>query len=309
MTNPINSKRTPPPPRQGTFNRPLIPAGLLIAVFAASLLLTACPSPGGGTDTNPPGDSGTTTPGGGTTAPTIYTTTVTGTVTASPSGRSYSIDLPGAKISALTTPPNPVNQPAAARPDGSFTLQVKHQGTFRLKVDNTCSEPFTTTDITASADGSHNAGELQLTLKSEPAAADRYSITQKSPGSFKLTVKECVRDIVNNEFSSSGTIITAAADDKGAIASGMITEISLPSTLRSIGESGLGRHTMMSGTLTIPRNVETLANNAFRDMALNSPAPPAVVFETGSRLRSIGDSAFLNSRLKDFTLPENLETI
>ena len=44
-------------------------------------------------------------------------------------------------------------------------------------------------------------------------------------------------------------------------------------------------------------------------MAFNNPAPPAVVFETGSRLRSIGDSAFLNSRLKDFTLPENLETI
>ena len=122
-------------------------------------------------------------------------------------------------------------------------------------------------------------------------------------------MKECVRDIVNNEFSSSGTIITAAADDKGAIASGMITEIALPSTLRSIGESGLWGHNMMSGTLTIPRNVETLANNAFRDMALNSPAPPAVVFEPGSRLRSIGESAFHDSRLKDFTLPENLETI
>ena len=45
---------------QKTFNRRLTPAGPLLAVFAASLLLTACPSPDGGTDTNPSG--------GGTTA-------------------------------------------------------------------------------------------------------------------------------------------------------------------------------------------------------------------------------------------------
>ena len=40
----INSKRTPPP-HQGTFNHRLTQAGLLLAVFAASLSLTACPSP------------------------------------------------------------------------------------------------------------------------------------------------------------------------------------------------------------------------------------------------------------------------
>ena len=59
----------------------------------------------------------------------------------------------------------------------------------------------------------------------------------------------------------------------------------------------------------IVKNDHQGAKPPIRGMALNSPAPPAVVFETGSRLRSIGDSAFLNSRLKDFTLPENLETI
>ena len=38
-------------------------------------------------------------------------------------------------------------------------------------------------------------------------------------------------------------------------------------------------------------------------------AGPTVVFETGSRLTTIGDSGFYQSRLKDFTFPANLETI
>ena len=195
MTISINSKRIPPPPHQGTFNHRLTPAGLSLALFAASLLLTACPSPGG------------------------------------------------------------------------------------LKAENNCT------------------------------GTDRYSITQKSPGSFKLTVKECVREIGNSEFSSSGTIITAAAASEGVDAGQMITEIALPSTLRSIGVSGFTGHGLLSGTLMIPQNVETLADEAFQNMALISSAPLAVVFETGSKLRSIGNYTFFQSRLKDFTLPENLETI
>ena len=47
-----NTKRTPPP-QQGTFNLRLKSAGLSLAVFAASLLLIACPSPGGGETTTP----------------------------------------------------------------------------------------------------------------------------------------------------------------------------------------------------------------------------------------------------------------
>ena len=58
----INSKRTPPPHR-GTFNHRLRHTGALLAVFATSLMLISCPSPGGG-DTNPSG-GGTTAPDGG----------------------------------------------------------------------------------------------------------------------------------------------------------------------------------------------------------------------------------------------------
>ena len=123
-------------------------------------------------------------------------------------------------------------------------------------------------------------------------------------------MKEGVREIRNSEFSSSGTIITAAAASEGVAVKGrMITEIALPSTLRSIGESGLASHVLMSGTLRIPRNVETIADTAFLTMALANSGGLTVDFETGSKLRSIGESTFLQSRLRDFTLPENLETI
>ena len=188
---------------------------------------------------------------------------------------------------------------------------MKHPGTFRLKVENTCYDPFTGAAVTASADGSHNTGAISLTLKTEPTGTARYSITQKSPGSYKLTVKECVREIGTREFGATGTIITNAAAAEGVASvdrNKMITEIALPSTLRSIGEKSFRGHGDLSGILTIPRNVETLAKEALRALG-STTAIPTVVFETGSKLTTIGDSGFLQSSLNNFTLPENLETI
>ena len=176
-------------------------------------MLAACPPPGGG--------------GGSTT----YTTTVTGTVTASEPGDSSSIiDLPGATVSAITTPADSANRPVTSGPDGAFTLQVKHAGSFKLKVGNTCSEPFTGAAVTASADGSHNAGALKLTLKPEPAGTARYSITPRTAGGFKLIVN-CVREIGSEEFSANGTVITDKATAEGTNPLNMITEIELPPTL------------------------------------------------------------------------------
>ena len=121
---------------------------------------------------------------------------------------------------------------------------------------------------------------------------------------------ECVRAIGNNEFDSIGTIITAAAAAEGvANSTKMITEIALPSTLRRIGERGVRYHGRISGALTIPRNIETLALGAFDSLGSSSTSPPTVVFETGSKLTSIGSNGFSGSRLKDFTFPANLETI
>ena len=84
---------------------------------------------------------------------------------------------------------------------------MKHSVSFQIKVGNTCSEPFTSAAVTATADGSHNAGALRLTLKPEPTGTARYSITSRTAGAFrvfKLTVNNCVREI--------GTTSSAAAE-------------------------------------------------------------------------------------------------
>ena len=175
-------------------------------------------------------------------------------------------------------------------------------------MDNTCSEPFTTDAVTASADGTHNAGTLQLTLKPEPAGTARYSITPRTAGGFKLTVKECVREIRNAEFGASSGIISAKAASEGVDEFRLITEISLPPTLTKIDTAGLATHTRVSERLRIPRNVKTIGPRALNTLGLNTSGV-TTVFEAGSKLESIGFRAFQLSRLKDFRLPENLETI
>ena len=305
-----------------------------------ALLMTGCPSPGGG-DTTPTGGSGggtagkpggegggtkppggggakppgTTTPppGGGVSQPAVFTTTVTGSI----QDKAFGSGLSGVKVSALITPVNSENKPAVSDSDGKFTLQVKHSGTFKLAMESTCYNSFTTADISASADGSHDAGAIGLTAKPEPTGAARYTFTPKGPAAdkkFKLTVN-CVREISNDEFNgviATGIIRAKAADEGLTIAADartMVTEISLPRTLTKIGDRGLLGHNLIPA-LTIPNNVETIGNNAFSSFGA-SIIPPGVIisFESSSRLRSVGDNAFGGSRLRDFSLPENLETI
>ena len=210
-------------------------------------------------------------------------------------------------VSAVTTPADPANKPTTAGPDGAFTLQVKHAGSFRLKVEHPCSEPFAGTAVTASADGAHNAGALRLTLKSEPAGTARYSFTPRTAGGFKLTVNNCVREIGNNEFNANSTIIRSKASAEGTNRFNIITEIDLPPTLTKIDTNGLAIHNSISETLNIPRNVETIAGEAFRGNAISGVY--IVSFAAGSKLKSIGSNAFQLNPLKDFRLPENLETI
>ena len=210
-------------------------------------------------------------------------------------------------VSAVTTPADPANKPTTAGPDGAFTLQVKHAGSFRLKVEHPCSEPFAGTAVTASADGAHNAGALRLTLKSEPAGTARYSFTPRTAGGFKLTVNNCVREIGNNEFNANSTIIRSKASAEGTNRFNIITEIDLPPTLTKIDTNGLAIHSSISETLNIPRNVETIAGEAFRGNAFSGVY--IVSFAAGSKLKSIGSNAFQLNLLKDFRLPENLETI
>ena len=179
MTISITRKGPPPPPHQGTFNHRLTSAGLSLAVFVASLLLTACPSPGGGTT-----------------------------------------------------------------------------------AENNCT------------------------------GTDRYSITRKSANSYKLTVKECVREIRNNEFGANGTIIRAKAAAESINRSYMITEISLPSTLTKIGERAFENNLKVRGTLTVPSNTAVIESGAFVLIgALNSGGALNLVIQSDKLAKPRPDAA------------------
>ena len=273
--------------------------GRLLTIFSASLLLSACPPPGS----------------------LPFTTTVTGIV----KDQGLNTGLPGVKISAVTAPANPANQPVTSGAGGGFTLQVRHSGTFSLALENSCYNPVTTPAVSASEDGSRSVGVISLKPKPEPTGADRYTFTPKGNGpaserKFKLTVN-CVREIKINEFSADSKIITDKARELGRKISPsfgdvfLISEISLPSTLTEIGSKAFNNHFSLSGTLTIPGNVKTIGYRAFWGIGFdyaakeNSASAPMVAFESGSMLETIGDSAFESATLRDFMFPDNLKTI
>ena len=157
---------------------------------------------------------------------------------------------------------------------------------------------------------------MKCTGKEPTEEGDRYTYTRKDDGSYKLTVKECVTDIPQSEFSAS-TISTslilqrlARASDKSITS--VLTEIELPSTLKIIGNFAFIGNREVTGDLTIPRNVDTIGRQAFQNVGLgHTSRAPAITFESGSRLRTIGQSAFerSSSKVPLLTLPDGLETI
>ena len=174
-------------------------------------------------------------------------------------------------------------------------------------------------NISGAAQGPYKAlATLVITLKKvEPQGKARYTFTPKGPPAnkkFTLTVNEGVTEIKTGEFDASEAIITAKARTEGVSRpQDLITEIILPSTLTKIGPSGFERNESVSGTLKIPRNVETIGRAAFRNLAQtltrSSQRFPSVVFGAGSKLKAIGGNSFENASLKNFKFPENLETI
>ena len=174
-------------------------------------------------------------------------------------------------------------------------------------------------NISGAAQGPYKAlATLVITLKKvEPQGKARYTFTPKGPPAnkkFTLTVNEGVTEIKTDEFDMSEAIIIAKATTEGVSRlqdrKNMITEIILPSTLTKIGPRGFYGHESVSGTLKIPRNVETIGDNALRAFGRNPSNPPVtVIFEAGSKLKTIGSNSFELASLKNFKFPENLETI
>ena len=237
--------------------------------------------------------------------------------------------LPGATVSASTTPVTT----AKTDSEGVFSFQITHSGSFKfdLTVEKACYETATARSVTLTDNTPHDAGVTTLPLKPEPAReSDRYTLTEKADGSYKLIVKECVTAIPANEFSTLNAsaagltrspILQRLATESGKAITAVLTEIELPSTLKTIEKGAFYRNTAVTGNLTIPRNVTTIGDFAFTLLGsgtfigrvagtIASSQAPVITFETGSRLTSIGANAFNASGSKRaLVLPEDLETI
>ena len=142
-------------------------------------------------------------------------------------------------------------------------------------------------------------------------------------------MKECVTAIPASKFSAvdavsvftRSPILQRLAASSGKAITAVLTEIELPSTLETIGKGAFFSNRAVTGNLTIPRNVTTIGNfasNRLGSMHVAEKSPgniassraPAITFETGSKLTSIGANAFNASGSKRaLVLPEDLETI
>ena len=237
--------------------------------------------------------------------------------------------LPGATVSASTTPPVTTKTGS----DGTFSLQINHSGSlkFDLTVEKACYETAPAKSVTLTNNTPYDAGVTTLTLKPEPTReSDRYTLTEKADGSYKLTVKECVTAIPQSTFSTLNApgagltrspILQRLVVSSGKAITAVLTEIELPSTLKTIGKGAFYRNPAVTGNLTIPRNVTTIGDLAFTLLGsgtfigkgpsnIASSQAPAITFETGSKLTSIGVNAFGTSGSKRaLVLPEDLETI
>ena len=194
-------------------------------------------------------------------------------------------------------------------------------------MEKACYETAPAKSVTLTNNTSYDAGVTTLTRKPEPTTDDdRYTLTQKPDGTYKLTVKQCVTAIPQDEFSANtlftSPIIRRLAASSGKLVTEVLTEIELPPTLRIIDERAFINNRHVTGTLTIPRNVETIGLGAFKSVGLGnvnvqppsaiaSSRAPAIAFESGSKLRIIGQSAFeySGSKVPLLTLPDGLETI
>ena len=299
-----DSKRTPPPPHQGTIVLGAHGgARLLTALFAAALLFASCEKP-----TDPGGNTGTKP------KPITYTTTVNGTVQdASRPG----VGLPGATVSAST---KPAPTATTTGPNGAFTLQVTHSGSFTLTAQKACYETSPRKSVTLTSNTPYDAEVIALT-PNEPTGNKRFDLTPNADGStYTLTVADCVRTITSGEFASDHSSVPASTRANTRLAGRLgatnqhqkVTVIELPESLIRIEQQAFSAHQKVSGALTIPPTVDHIGASAFYQLSSSSNSSEQVRldFPPSSKLKFIGSQAFRNALIQAFPqLPQSLETV
>ena len=153
---------------------------------------------------------------------------------------------------------------------------------------------------------------------SSSGAAPRFTLTQKADGTYTLAIGEGVTTITRGEFSADEnitvttiptTVPTKLKGKLGTTPSRAVTTIVLPSTLLTIDDFAFYNHQMVRA-LTIPKQVQSIGENAFHFLGNSKPGLPTDLrFEKGSQLKTIQAFAFSDAGINRLNLPEQLETI
>ena len=164
------------------------------------------------------------------------------------------------------------------------------------------------------------AGAFDIT-KIKKIQAPRFTLTKNADNTtYTLAVAEGVTTVAKGEFSSrestgGSTPITLNTRLKGVFLGtepeSAITAITLPSTLETIEDHAFRNNQKVQGTLTIPKAVQSIGENAFAsDAFFISSGELTLNFEDESQLRTIGESAFYDTGIRQLgPLPERLEVI
>ena len=151
----------------------------------------------------------------------------------------------------------------------------------------------------------------------EPTGANRFTLTPKADNTYTLTIAECVKTIAEGEFSAEASVGSGASkkdfDSKltgklGATPREAVTTIVLPSTLETIGDYAFYNHTKVTGTLTIPKQVQSIGESSFNELGAVSSALD-ITFAVPSQLGTLGEKAFNSARTSVLKLPQSLENI
>ena len=169
--------------------------------------------------------------------------------------------------------------------------------------------------------GTIGAGAFDI-ASIEKIQAPRYTLTKNADNTtYTLAVAEGVTSAARGEFSALDNVpestpkITLNTRLKGvflgAEPESAITAITLPSTLETIEDHAFRNNQKVQGTLTIPKAVQSIGENAFAsDAFFISSRELTLTFEDESQLRTIGESAFFDTGIRQLgPLPERLEVI
>ena len=169
------------------------------------------------------------------------------------------------------------------------------------------------------------AGAFDI-AKIKTIQAPRFTLTKNADNrTYTLAVAEGVTTVEKGEFSSTesgggwGGIPKTTLNTRikgallGAKPEDMITAITLPSTLEVIEDYAFYNYNIVQGTLTIPKQVQRVGKHAFRLLASRYNGSPSsslvLAFGKDSQCTIIEESAFENTGITSFALPEQLETI